>query len=77
MIVSLLFVCLSVVIVPLLLIESYSEEIDRADIDKLKTKITDTNNKITLLETDIEKQKTVIIQNEIKFDNLKNESKKL
>ena len=77
MIVSLLFVCLSVVIVPLLLIESYSEEIDRADIDKLKTKITDTNNKITLLETDIEKQKTVIIQNEIKFDNLKNELKTL
>lgn len=51
---------------------SYSE-LDRADIDEIKEKITDANVKITTLDDEIDEQKSTITQNESHFDDLKSE----
>mgnify|MGYP007026247981 CR=1 FL=1 len=61
-----------------LVIESYSDEttiIDRTDIDTLKKKIITTHDKIISLEVDIVKQKTIISENEMEYENLKLELK--
>jgi len=65
-------VCL--LVIPLLLIESYGEdiiydEIDQKNIDELKIKILDIDNKLPLLGNDIEKQRTIIAENENEFEN--------
>ena len=63
-------------VIPLLLIESYSEEIaDRDGVDDLKREKITVNDKINSLEIDIEKQKTIIEENQTEYDNLKIELK--
>lgn len=70
-----IIVCL--LAIPILMLDSYSEEITRSDINKLKGEITNSNKKIISLEVKMEKQKIIIVDYEIKFETLKDELKTL